>query len=145
MFKVVLYKNAYGYSIPCANKRENLKTYMNAKFYDCTPPDNNCEVYINEGGFGCYKNKNGNTIPTVIIKDYTIVRVFEDNATSNDNSTIYTRTNSAAYKADEKQSVGKYETGTHEDGIKHIEKYYNKQIKGQITLEEVDDDDDLPF
>jgi hypothetical protein len=140
MFKVVLYKNAYGYSIPCSNRREGWKAYLNAKFYDCTPPDNNCEIYINEGGFGCYKNKTTNNVtPTVIIKDYTIVRVFEDQPKTDTATT--TRTDGSAYKSKDKQSVGGYETGSYEDGLKH----YHNQLKGQVSLEEVEDDGDLPF
>lgn len=140
MFKVVLYKNAYGYSIPCTNKRENLKTYLNAKFYDCTPPDSNCEIYINEGGFGCYQNRTThNTVPTVIIKDYTVVRVFEDSR--NEDKPTTTRTDNSSYKPNKKISNGEYETGSYEDGLKH---HYN-QLKGQVSLEEIEEDEDMPF
>lgn len=69
--KLTVYKNTYGYSTLCKNKDQNgneQKCYLNIQFKRGLEPSGEKTVMnIEDGFFSCYRDKNGNTLPKLVV------------------------------------------------------------------------------
>lgn len=69
--KLTVYKNTYGYSTLCKNKDQNgneQKCYLNIQFKRGLEPSGEKTVMnIEDGFFSCYKDKNGNVLPKLVV------------------------------------------------------------------------------
>lgn len=69
--KLTVYKNTYGYSTLCKNKDQNgneQKCYLNIQFKRGLEPSGEKTVMnIEDGFFSCYRDKNGNVLPKLVV------------------------------------------------------------------------------
>lgn len=76
-------KGKYGWSASCVNGgnngEEKITAYIGVQFPKEKEPKNDCcQIKITEGFASCFKRKNGEILPKIVIRGYDIIKIFED-------------------------------------------------------------------
>lgn len=75
--EINIYKNQYGYSTIARNGED--KMYIQVQFKkDLEPKFEKGKIKIHDGFFSMYKNKNGYTMPKVVVMNYEQVKEKEE-------------------------------------------------------------------
>lgn len=86
-------KPSYSTTIKSKDKDQNeIKYYLPISFMKVEEPNENCEIEIKDGFYGCFNSKDG-IKPKLIIKAYTVERLSEYNTTANTPNDVQTSQN----------------------------------------------------